>query len=209
MPGPRVSVTSTRAVVAAAQRRGVDAVALLAHHSVSPSVLEDPDARLEATLVHSLWTDATAQSGEPLLPVYAALELPWGPTVSSTTSAVTPPTSAKQPGCLPRTLASSTTPSGWCSKRPMAAPRCELSEAMAARYHRGTSTMHSRHVYTVCRRSSGRTCTLLCPFVGQPLRTSAHTPSRSGAMYASTRKLTRSTSAPRSGRLQAVRPIPV
>ncbi|MFT4977674.1 MAG: hypothetical protein ACI8S6_003581, partial [Myxococcota bacterium] len=78
MPGPRVSVTSTRAIVAAAERRGVDAVELLARHGVSPAVLEDPDARLEASIVHALWTDATEQSGEPLLPVYAALELPWG-----------------------------------------------------------------------------------------------------------------------------------
>jgi len=78
MPGPRISVTSTRAIVAAAERRGVEAAALLARHDVAPAVLEDPDARLEASTVHALWTDATAQCGEPSLPVYAALELPWG-----------------------------------------------------------------------------------------------------------------------------------
>ena len=78
MPGPRVSVTSTRAMVAAAERRGVDTGVLLTQHDVSPVVLEDPDARLDATIVHALWTDLTERSREPLLPVYAALELPWG-----------------------------------------------------------------------------------------------------------------------------------
>ncbi len=78
MSGPRVNVTSTRAMVAAASLRGVDTSALLARHGVPEAVLEDPDARLDASVVHALWTDATEQSAEPSLPVFAALELPWG-----------------------------------------------------------------------------------------------------------------------------------
>ncbi len=78
MPGPRVSVTSSRAVVAAAGRRGVDTAALLARHGLAQAVLDDPDARLEATLVHALWRDAMAAAREPALPLHAALELPWG-----------------------------------------------------------------------------------------------------------------------------------
>jgi AraC-like DNA-binding protein len=78
MPGPRVSVTSTRAVVAAAGRRGVDVDELLISHGLVLATLQDPDARLEASIVHGVWQDASERAGEPELPVLGAMELPWG-----------------------------------------------------------------------------------------------------------------------------------
>lgn len=76
--GPRVQVTSTRAMVDAATRRGVDRAALLADHGITEAMLADPDARVPAAQVHALWLDAIARTGEPQLPVLAAMELPWG-----------------------------------------------------------------------------------------------------------------------------------
>lgn len=75
---PRIGVTSTRAVVEAAVRRGVDRGPLLAAHDVSEALLADPDARLAADRVLALWKDACERAGEPELAVLAAVELPWG-----------------------------------------------------------------------------------------------------------------------------------
>ena len=76
--GPRIQVTSTRAMVEAAERRSVDRAQRLADHQISPATLADPDARLPAAQVTRLWGDAVERSGEPELPVLAAIELPWG-----------------------------------------------------------------------------------------------------------------------------------
>ena len=75
---PRIQVTSSRAVVEAAARRGVDRGSLLEAHGVPEAVLADPDARLPADRVLALWDDACARTGEPDLAVLAAIELPWG-----------------------------------------------------------------------------------------------------------------------------------
>lgn len=75
---PTVAVTSSRAVVEAAARRGVEVEALLARHAVEPALLADPRGRLPAPTVARLWQDAALTAGEPELPVWAALELPWG-----------------------------------------------------------------------------------------------------------------------------------
>ena len=74
----RVQITSTRAVLAAAARRGVDIDGLLVGHGLQRGILDDPDARLPVSAVHTLWEDARRLSEEPELPVYAAIELPWG-----------------------------------------------------------------------------------------------------------------------------------
>lgn len=44
--GPRIQVTSTRAMVEAAERRAVDRAQLLADHQLTEVTLADPDARL-------------------------------------------------------------------------------------------------------------------------------------------------------------------
>lgn len=75
---PTVAVTSTRAVVQAAARRGVDVDALLATHAIEPEHLADPRGRLEAATAMAIWQDAAARAGEPELHVWAAIELPWG-----------------------------------------------------------------------------------------------------------------------------------
>jgi len=75
---PTVAVTSTRAVMEAAARRGVDVCRILAEHGIDESLLHDKDARLPAPTVALLWTRAAEAAREPELPVHAAVELPWG-----------------------------------------------------------------------------------------------------------------------------------
>jgi AraC-like DNA-binding protein len=74
---PTVAVTSTRAVVQAAERRGVDVDALLADHGLTRPLLDDQDARLPAPVAAVVWRDAARAAREPELPVWAALELEW------------------------------------------------------------------------------------------------------------------------------------
>jgi len=75
---PRIQATSTRAVVEAAARHGVDRGQLLRDHQLAESTLADPDSRLPVNQVNALWLDAMSRSGQPDLPVIAAIELPWG-----------------------------------------------------------------------------------------------------------------------------------
>lgn len=75
---PTVAVTSTRAVVQAAARRGVDVDALLAAHAIEPERLADPRERLPAGTAMAIWRDAAARAMQPELHVWAAIELPWG-----------------------------------------------------------------------------------------------------------------------------------
>lgn len=77
MPVNTVSIVSTRAVIEAAGRRGVEAQELLAPHGLTAVDLEDPDQRLPAQTVGAIWAAAVAASGEPELPVLAAVELPF------------------------------------------------------------------------------------------------------------------------------------
>ncbi|HWB81033.1 MAG TPA: AraC family transcriptional regulator ligand-binding domain-containing protein [Nannocystaceae bacterium] len=75
---PTVAVTSTRAVIEAAGRRGADVVAILRAHEIDAAVLHDKDARLPVPTVASLWKRASMDACEPELPIHAAVELGWG-----------------------------------------------------------------------------------------------------------------------------------
>lgn len=75
---PTVAVTSTRAVMEAAARRGADVGGILDEHGIDPAMLHDKDARLPAPVVGELWRRASLAAGEPELPVHAAVELAWG-----------------------------------------------------------------------------------------------------------------------------------
>src|SRR5262245_35650304 len=75
---PTVAVTSTRAVMEAAARRGVDPRPILEQHDVAPAQLHDRDARLPAPTVAALWRQAAEAAREPELHLHAAVELAWG-----------------------------------------------------------------------------------------------------------------------------------
>ena len=75
---PTVAVTSTRAVMEAAARRGVDVGAVLAPHGITGARLRDRHVRLPSAVVLAVWADAARACGEPELPVWAAQELGWG-----------------------------------------------------------------------------------------------------------------------------------
>jgi AraC-like DNA-binding protein len=75
---PTVAVTSTRAVMEAAARRGADVSRILHEHEIDAALLHDKDARLCASIVAELWRHASAAAGEPELPIHAAVELEWG-----------------------------------------------------------------------------------------------------------------------------------
>jgi len=65
-------------MVAACERLGLDGDALLRAAGVSRERLDDPDARLDAVQVGSLWTRAYEASGDPVLSLHAAEACPLG-----------------------------------------------------------------------------------------------------------------------------------
>jgi len=69
---------SSRALLGACERLGLDAEALLRSVEISRQTLEDPDARLEASKVRALWARAYELSGDPALSLHAAEECPFG-----------------------------------------------------------------------------------------------------------------------------------
>lgn len=73
-----VLTVSSRAMVAACERLGLDSQALLRAAGISRETLEDPDARLEASRVSALWTKAYELSGDPVLSLHAAEACPLG-----------------------------------------------------------------------------------------------------------------------------------
>lgn len=73
-----VLTVSSRAMVAACERLGLDAGVLLGAAGISRETLEDPDARLEAGKVSALWTKAYELSGDPVLSLHAAEACPIG-----------------------------------------------------------------------------------------------------------------------------------
>lgn len=73
-----VLTVSSRAMVAACERLGLDTDALLAAAGIRRETLEDPDARLEAGKVSALWTRAYEISGDPVLSLHAAEACPLG-----------------------------------------------------------------------------------------------------------------------------------
>jgi len=69
---------SSRAMIAACERLGLDTGALLRSVGISRVTLEDPDARLEAAQVGALWAKAYELSGDPVLSLHAAEACPLG-----------------------------------------------------------------------------------------------------------------------------------
>ncbi|MBW2459895.1 MAG: AraC family transcriptional regulator [Deltaproteobacteria bacterium] len=69
---------SSRALVDACERLGVDTDAMLAATGVSRDTLNDPDARLQATTASALWSEAYRLSGDPVLSLHAAEACPLG-----------------------------------------------------------------------------------------------------------------------------------
>ena len=73
-----VLTVSSRALVQACERLGVDTRTLLDGAGVSQRTLDDPDARLHASAVSALWRKAYEMSGDPVLSLHAAEACPVG-----------------------------------------------------------------------------------------------------------------------------------
>ena len=73
-----VLTVSSRALVDACGRLGLDTEALLRATGVARETLDDPDARLEGARVGALWARAYEQSGDPVLSLHAAEACPLG-----------------------------------------------------------------------------------------------------------------------------------
>ena len=76
--GGTVLTVSSRALVDACARLGVDVDRLLRTVGVERALLQDPDARLPATKVGELWRLAYELAGDPNLALHAAEALPHG-----------------------------------------------------------------------------------------------------------------------------------
>jgi len=73
-----VLTVSSRALVEACRRLGVDTDALLREAGIPARTLEDPDARLESAKVSALWARAYERTGDPVLSLHAAEACPFG-----------------------------------------------------------------------------------------------------------------------------------
>ena len=73
-----VLTVSSRALLTACERLGLDTEHLLHEVGVGRPVLDDPDARLEASQVSALWTKAYELSRDPVLSLHAAEACPLG-----------------------------------------------------------------------------------------------------------------------------------
>ena len=73
-----VLTVSSRAMLAACERLGLDTDAMLRAVGISRETLDDPDARLEASKVSALWTKAYELSRDPVLSLHAAEACPLG-----------------------------------------------------------------------------------------------------------------------------------
>jgi AraC-like DNA-binding protein len=71
-PTGTVLTVSSRALVQACQRLGLDTEALLSAVGIDRATLDDPDGRLEARKVRALWIQAYEQSRDPVLSLHAA-----------------------------------------------------------------------------------------------------------------------------------------
>ena len=69
---------SSRALVTACERLGLDVEALMGAVGITRALLDDPDARLEASKVSALWARAYELSGDPVLSLHAAEACPLG-----------------------------------------------------------------------------------------------------------------------------------
>jgi AraC-like DNA-binding protein len=75
---PTIAVTSTLAMVYAAEVRGAATADVLERVGVTRGHLEDPDARLPAETVTQIWTELRQRTGDPTLQLAAPATLPWG-----------------------------------------------------------------------------------------------------------------------------------
>jgi AraC-like DNA-binding protein len=73
-----VLTVSSRALIAACERLGVDTEAMLRTVGIERQVLEDPDARLQGRDVSALWAKAYELSGDPALSLHVAEACPLG-----------------------------------------------------------------------------------------------------------------------------------
>jgi AraC-like DNA-binding protein len=78
-PGEGTVLTvSSRALLAACDRLGVDSEAMLRAVGIQRRTLEDPDARLQGSEAAALWAKAYELSGDPVLSLHAAEACPIG-----------------------------------------------------------------------------------------------------------------------------------
>jgi AraC-like DNA-binding protein len=78
-PGSGTVLTvSSRAMVEACRRLGIDTEAMLRAVGISRQTLDDPDARLEGSQAGALWTKAYELSRDPVLSLHAAEACPLG-----------------------------------------------------------------------------------------------------------------------------------
>jgi AraC-like DNA-binding protein len=75
---PSIAVTSTLAMVRAAELRGFETADLLEQAAVPRECLEDPDARLPGPTVMALWNALRERTGDPFLQLAAPTSLPFG-----------------------------------------------------------------------------------------------------------------------------------
>src|SRR5512138_3184762 len=73
-----VLTVSSRALIQACDRLGLDTEALLRAVGISRQTLEDPDARLQGSEAGALWAKAYELSGDPVLSLHAAEACPIG-----------------------------------------------------------------------------------------------------------------------------------
>lgn len=73
-----ILTVSSRALVGACERLGIDAGRLLGEVGINRAILDDPDARLPAEKVGRLWSKAYELSGDPVLSLHAAEACPLG-----------------------------------------------------------------------------------------------------------------------------------
>ncbi len=76
--GGTVLTVSSRALVEACGRLGLDTEAMLDSVGLRRQTLEDPDGRLEAGTLRALWARAYELSGDPVLSLHAAEACPFG-----------------------------------------------------------------------------------------------------------------------------------
>jgi AraC-like DNA-binding protein len=78
MRGASVATTSSRALLQACERLGLDTGALLGAAQLTRAELDDPDGRLPGESVSLLWREAIQRSGDPELALHAAEAVPFG-----------------------------------------------------------------------------------------------------------------------------------
>lgn len=75
---PTLAITSTRAMVCAAESRGLQVSDLLERAALTRETLEDPDARIAGKTAIELWHALIERTGDPALQLVAPTILPFG-----------------------------------------------------------------------------------------------------------------------------------